>query len=279
MQIGIIRALPAPLAVTRNGARVVTRTGARAARVGAFAFEVWSRLLVDGLSMGPDERARELSWVAENMCALHGVRLSVRGPLPRSPSLLVANHVSYFDPLIIASLAPCTAIAKRQVAAWPCIGELSRRLGVLYVERECPANGARVLREAIRLLDAGVSVLVFPEGTTTRGDRVLPFKRGSFGAAAIAGVPIVPVALRYGCTHAPWVGNDTFLPHYMRAITKLYTRVSVEFLEPLAYAGARSVEELAGQAREAIARVLERERDEGAPVVPRLEDAWSVTAA
>jgi len=270
MQIGRMRSFPAPLAFTR--------TSTRAARVGAFTLETWSRLMVDGPAMAVDERARELSWVAENMCALHGVRLSVRGRVPRSPALLVANHMSYFDPVIIASQLPCTAIAKSEVAAWPCIGELCRRLGVLYVAREDALSGARVLRQALRALEAGVSVLVFPEGTTTRGSGVLSFKRGSFGAAALAGVPIVPVAIGYACADMAWVGDAMFLPHYVRTMAKPYTRVTVEFLDPLSYARARTAEALAEQARLAIVEARSRSGLAEAACVPQFADACLATA-
>ena len=270
MQTALMRSFPDSLAFTR--------TGTRAARVGAFTLETWSRLMVDGPAMAIDERARELSWVAENMCALHGVRLSVQGRVPRSPALLVANHMSYFDPLIIASQLPCTAVAKSDVAAWPCIGELCRRLGVLYVERDNPLSGARVLRQALRALDAGVSVLVFPEGTTTTGADVLPFKRGSFGAAALAGVPIVPVAIGYQCADMAWVGDAMFLPHYVRTMAKPYTRVSVEFLEPLSYAKAQTVEGLAEQARRDIIAARARSGHADGACVPRLADVCLATA-
>ncbi|MET0341160.1 MAG: lysophospholipid acyltransferase family protein [Polyangiales bacterium] len=272
MPTAIMRSFPDSLAFARNGAR----TSSRAARVGAFTLETWSRLLVDGPAMDSDERAHELAWVAENMCALHAVRPTVRGRVPSGPVLLVANHISYFDPLIIASLAPCTAIAKADVSAWPCIGELARRLGVMFVERESAVSGARVLREAMRRLEDGVSVLVFPEGTTTHGETVLPFKRGSFGAAALAGVPIVPVAIHYECADMAWVGNATFLPHYLRTITKAYTRVTVDFLDPLPRTG--SPELLAEQARRAIVDARAQRGLAEARCVPRLADVCYATA-
>ncbi|MDB4977718.1 MAG: hypothetical protein JWN48_6059 [Myxococcaceae bacterium] len=270
MQVALNRSLP------ELG---VTRTGSRAARIGAFALEMWSRLLVDGAPAAADERARELSWVAENMCALHGVRLRVRGTLPTQPSLLVANHVSYFDPMIISSLLPLTAVAKREVASWPWVGEVCRRFGVLYVDRDDPHSGARVLREALRSLERGVSVLIFPEGTTTHGQQVLPFKRGSFGMAALAGVPVVPVALRYESPAAAWVGDDTFLPHYVRTMAKPYTRVNVDFLPALRNAGAPDAAALAERARREIAGVLEERAHYGAYGVPRLADVGSIASA
>jgi lyso-ornithine lipid O-acyltransferase len=264
------RTWPEPLAFTR--------TGSRAARVGAFALETWSRLLVDGPSTPPDERARELAWVAENMCALHGVRMTVRGRAPSAPALLVANHMSYFDPMIIASLMPCTVVAKCEVGDWPCIGDVCRRLGVLYVERENAHSGARVVREILRSFDRGVSVLVFPEGTTTTGRSVLPFKRGSFGAAALSGVPIVPVALRYECKDLAWVGNATFLPHYVRTMSKPYTRVSVEFLPQLPHGDVRSAAELAQRARAAISSAIAYEHRRHDLPMSRLGDGWAATA-
>lgn len=271
MQIALTRSWPAPLAFSR--------TGSRAAKVGAFALETWSRLLVDGPSMAPDERARELAWIAENMCALHGVRMSVRGTAPRAPALLVANHTSYFDPLIVASLSPCTVVAKSEVGGWPCVGDICRRLGVLYVERENPQSGARILREILRSLERGVSVLVFPEGTTTRGQTVLPFKRGSFGAAALSGVPIVPVALRYECSELAWVGDATFLPHYMRTMAKPYTRVDVSFLPELAHADVHAAGDLAARARAAIAAAIAPSERLSPAGVSRSSDGWAAASA
>lgn len=256
----------------------VKRTGSRAAKIGAFAFEVWSRGIVDGNARSACERARELSWVAENMVALHGVRPSVHGVIPSQPSLLVANHISYFDPVVLSSLLPLTAVAKREVGSWPLIGEQCKRFGVLWYERENALSGARVLREAMRSLAHGVSVLVFPEGTTTTGASVLPFKRGSFGAAQLAGVPIVPVALRYQHPSAAWVGDQAFLSHYVRAVSKRYTRVSVEFLPALTATG-RTPWELAEQAHAAIGRALHAGDARSASHVSRFADVGTAATA
>src|SRR5262249_7678064 len=157
--------------------------------------ETMARLMLDGTSTSLDQRARELAWLCENLCGITGVRPRVVGEIPSEPCVLVANHTSYLDPLTIASLVRCAPIAKADIASWPCCGEIARRVGVRFVKRECPHSGARVLREGLRALAQGVSVLVFPEGTTTVGDHVLPFKRGAFGLARLAGVPIVPVAV------------------------------------------------------------------------------------
>ncbi len=239
----------------RSELSAVARTGNRAARVTAFFVETWSRMVARG-PVTPRECARELSWVAENTCALHGVRPSVRGRIPSEPCVLVANHISYFDPVVLASMLPLSAVAKREVSSWPLIGELSRKLGTLYVTRDDAHSGARCLREALRALEAGVSVLVFPEGTTTVGDSVLPFKRGIFGVAARAQVPVVPVCIQYDRADAAWVGDDAFLPHYMRAMTHACTRVNVRFMDALSATSGRDAQHVAEDARRAIARGL-----------------------
>jgi 1-acyl-sn-glycerol-3-phosphate acyltransferase len=270
MQGGRIRSLPD---------LGVTRTSSRAAKIGAFAFEVWSRGIMDGAAASHEERARELSWIAENMVALHGVRPSVRGELPNEPCLLVANHMSYFDPVVLSSLLPLTAVAKQEVGSWPLIGEQCKRYGVLWYARDNALSGAHVLRQAITSLERGVSVLVFPEGTTTSGDRVLPFKRGSFGAAQLAGVPIVPVALRYEHPSAAWVGEQAFLSHYVRAVSKRYTRVSVEFLPQLRNVQQHTPSELAEQARSAIERALHADDPRRASHVSRFADVGTRASA
>jgi len=233
----------------------VARTGNRAARVTAFLFETWSRLAARSV-VSPREQAKEQSWICENACALHGVRPSVRGSVPSQPCVLVANHVSYFDPIVLSSIVPLSAVAKREVGQWPLIGEVARKLGTLYVTREDAHSGARCLREAQRALEAGVSVLVFPEGTTTHGDSVLPFKRGIFGVAARAKVPVVPVSLRYDRPSAAWVGDESFIPHYMRAMTHACTRVNVRFMEPLMVPTVDDAHDVGEVARRMIARGL-----------------------
>ena len=88
-------------------------------------------------------------------------------------------------------------------------------------------------REAVTRLRSDVSVLTFAEGTTTSGRGVLPFRRGIFGAARIARVPVVPVAIRYEDPELSWVGSQSFLPHYLRTASKAVTHVHLHFMDPL----------------------------------------------
>lgn len=236
--------------------RASLRSSLRLTRVSMFLAETVTRHVLDGISQSPHECARELAWLGENLSALSGVRPHVTGPIPQEPCVIVANHISYLDPLVLASLAPCIPIAKSELRDWPVLGDTARRSNVLFVRRECALSGARVLREAHRALDRGVSVLVFPEGTTTHGRRVLPFKRGAFGLAQLASVPIVPVALQYSDEDAGWVGDDTFLPHFVRTLSRPFTPVNVRFLNAIESERDATAAELAEQARCDIARAL-----------------------
>ncbi len=224
----------------------------RVARAGLFLTETFGRLASSAAHEVPDDarsRALRLSWVAEQMCALHAIDGVVRGRLPDGPCVLDANHVSYNDPLVILAQAPAVPVAKREVAEWPLLGDPMRRLGVLFVDRSSPLSGARVLREARRGLREGASVLAFPEGTTTVGDHVLPFRRGVFGIAQQLGASVVPLTLRYDTPEAAWVGEAAFLPHYIRTTTRRATRVHLRFGPPLDPRRLGSAEELAERAR------------------------------
>ena len=207
---------------------------------------------------GASERARVeyLSWFAENFCALHGIHLRLRGRLPASPSVLVANHVSYVDPLVISSLLPCTAIAKRELGSWPIVGEVLCSAGILMLQRNDSYSGARVLRAAMCRLEAGISVLAFPEGTTTAGLDVLPLQRGMFGVARRLALPIVPIAISYDDPTTAWVGDQTFLPHYVRTTTRRRIRATVSFGEPVSPGGRSSPEDLAERVRRDIRTLL-----------------------
>jgi 1-acyl-sn-glycerol-3-phosphate acyltransferase len=186
----------------------------------------------------PGRVARRLSWLAENLCAVHGVRVEVGGQVPTGPSVLVANHVGYLDPMVLLAQLPAVPIAKRELSAWPVVGPTIGALGVVMVRRGDPYDGARALRHAMRALEGGTNVLVFPEGTTSRGNRVLPLRRGVFGIARRLGVPVVPVVVRYAEPGSAWVDDDWFLPHYLRTLGRSTVTAHVQFCDAVQSEGA-----------------------------------------
>ena len=144
--------------------------------------------------------------LAKRLAELNGLRLRVEGPLPCAPSLLVANHLGYWDAVLLGALLPLVAIAKSELSGWPALGKCGQALGTLYVRRGDVHHGARVLRQGLRRLSAGVHLLDFPEGTTTDGSQVLPFRRGPLAwlpARASSGAG--RLATREG---ACWLGGE-----------------------------------------------------------------------
>jgi 1-acyl-sn-glycerol-3-phosphate acyltransferase len=205
----------------------------------------------------PEDAAARLSAALRAVGDAHDLRVRVTGELPREPSLLVANHVSYLDPLAILSVVPAMPIAKHEVAAWPVVGGVARALGVAFVDRHRPWSRVRALRRVHAALVANASVLSFPEGTTTDGTRVLPFQRGCFGIAARLDRPVVPIAIRYDDRDLAWTGNAAFLPHYLATVKRERCDVHL-VIAPAIYARAgEAPERLAARARNVILRHLE----------------------
>jgi 1-acyl-sn-glycerol-3-phosphate acyltransferase len=157
---------------------------------------------------------------------------------------------------VLGQLAPCAPIAKGEVAGWPVIGSGAVALGVSFLERGNAMSGARVLRRALRSLDAGVAVLNFPEGTTSDGTRLLPFRRGIFGAARLAGVPIVPIALSYASPAIAWTGGASFMPHYLRTAARDQVAARLAIGSPILPWPRDSAGILAAAARREIAALL-----------------------
>lgn len=177
-------------------------------------------------------RARTLQRLCRSLSRLHRFDVRQSGELPTGPCVLVCNHLGYIDPVVLCSVLPLAPIAKAELASWPVAGDVLARSNVIFVRRGDAHSGAVVLRRALRSLAAGVSVLNFPEGTTTSG-HLLPFHRGAFWLARRAGVPLVPVAMRLGDPSLCWVDDQAFLPHYCRLWSRHDKRVELKFLRPL----------------------------------------------
>lgn len=132
--------------------------------------------------------------------ALVGVPLRVHGRenLPSEPAIVVCNHASYADGVVMTAALPrrYTFVVMAGAASWPVIGPTLARMGVVFVNREEARSGARQTRALIRRLEEGQSLAVFAEGTFDAAPGLMPFKNGAFVMAARAGVPVVPAAIR-----------------------------------------------------------------------------------
>ncbi len=252
------RAAAAPRKVSR-----ATRRLTHAAGLTANIAACMRRLeLLDAKGLDADgERLSFLQWLAGNVCAIHGIEVELLGAdvLARTietPAIVVANHISYVDPLAILARVPAFSIAKKEVAQWPFLGQVATQLGMIPYRRGDPFDGAQVLRRCEHVLRRGHRLLAFPEGTTTHGNDVAAFHRGVFFLAKRCGVPVVPVALRYSTQGAAWVGDQTFLPHYVKTTMRSVTRVSLQVcsgISPGRFASARA---LADRTRAVIASAV-----------------------
>ncbi|MCP3980114.1 MAG: 1-acyl-sn-glycerol-3-phosphate acyltransferase [bacterium] len=160
------------------------------------------------------------------LCTVLGIRRDVVGRPEGELFAVVANHVSYVDILVLASLYPSVFVAKHEVAGWPLFGRVARNAGTLFVNRERTRDVVRVGRDMKRALAEGCSLTLFPEGTSTSGAQVLPFLPSLLEPMAQSGVPCFSVSLTYetpGSSAPPsetvcWWGDADFVPHVKRLL-------------------------------------------------------------
>ncbi len=150
-----------------------------------------------------------------------GVRVAWRGALPAGPALLVANHRSWLDIVAVLAHHPCAFVGKQEVRAWPVVGRCADALGVVWVDRTRKRDLLRAVPALAGALRGGRQVLLFPEGTTSPGPGVLPFKSSLFEGAVRAGVPVVPVhvtgtAVAGDADALAWYGEEALLPNLRR---------------------------------------------------------------
>ena len=173
-------------------------------------------VLLLGLVLVPILRGPAVRAVARALLASLGVRLRSRGPAVRPGSLLVANHVSWLDIVVLMAHHPVRLVAKREVRDWPGIGTLAAVSGAIFLDRSRPKALPATVAQVAAALRAGRPVAVFPEGTTFCGPERGRFRPAVFQAAVDAGAPIVPVSLTYSSTAAAFVGDDTLWSSVVR---------------------------------------------------------------
>jgi 1-acyl-sn-glycerol-3-phosphate acyltransferase len=166
-------------------------------------------------------RAASARGWARFVARIVGMRLRVTGAPPTTPSLLVANHLGYVDVVALWSAVDGCFVAKSEVAGWPVVGVLGRVLRTLFIDRTRRRDVLRVLGEMEAALGRDEHVILFAEGTSSDGDRVLPFKSSLFEAAVRTGRPVACAHLAYRtATGSPpasqavcWWGDMTFPDH------------------------------------------------------------------
>lgn len=171
------------------------------------------------------------------LCAILGVRVASRGPVPRPPFILVSNHLSYLDIILLGTRLPCVFVAKSEIDGWPIFGALCRSVGTIFIERQAKRRLPQTLDQVEQALAAGQGVVIFPEGTSGAGDVVLPFRSSLLDLPARLDRPVHHATLGYRSpdpgapTHlaVTWWGDMPLGPH-LRALLELpWIEASLDF--------------------------------------------------
>ncbi len=204
-------------------------------------------------------RARVHRWWVRRLLAICGVELSIEGQLPLGGSLVVANHVSWLDILLIHAQRPVWLVAKAEIAHWPVVGPLARLAGTLFIERGDSRSRQKVQRTMTALLKCGDTVGVFPEAGIPGPPKVGRFHSRLLGSAIRARVGVVPMAIRYRDPSTGANAHDIavfgpgtgFLANAIRILSYPRLRAEVMVAEPLTHLEIGR-EGLARQARQVI---------------------------
>jgi lyso-ornithine lipid O-acyltransferase len=189
------------------------------------------------------------------LCALIGVRIREIGRRSTaSPALILSNHVSWLDICVITALAPVVFVAKSEVARWPVFGWLAKLQRTIFINRQARHQTGAATREIAARLLGGDAVVLFAEGTSSDGIRVLPFRSSLVGAVHHAlgnstdhnHVTVQPMSLAYvGFGGLPmgrglrervaWYGDVDLIPHLLRVLASGAVDVTVSWGEAVAY--------------------------------------------
>ena len=210
------------------------------------------RKIFFGLKVGPKGAVWVSGW-CRLIVRVMGLQFEVEGPLPEPCQhglAVVSNHLSYLDVLVMSATQPFIMVAKTEVRSWPLLGWMTAQAGTVYVQRADVKGGQTQTHAEVNAMMAdafrsGLPVLFYPEGTTTTGDGVLPFRRGLFNSVVYGKVPVRAAALSY--TQASrngampvgdevcFVGDAELAPHLFRLLGLTGLRAQVAFgSEPIA---------------------------------------------
>ncbi len=189
------------------------------------------------------------------LCAVLRIRVRVVGePVRDRAVLFVSNHVSWADILAIGSITPIAYVSKNEVAKWPLVGTAAKAQRTVFVDRARRHQTGDAIAEIVQRLAGGTSVVLFAEGTSSDGNRVLPFRSALMGAVkeaserAESGILIQPMSICYtglngipmGRQHRPtvaWYGDLDFMPHIKALMARGAVDAVISYGEPMAADG------------------------------------------
>lgn len=195
--------------------------------------------------LSAEQREMRVQAWALQFLALWGIHLRVVGqPVAQGPALMVANHISWLDILVIHAARHCRFVSKSDIRAWPLVGMLATGAGTLYIERSKRRDALRMVKDMADAMRQGDVVAVFPEGTTSDGRALLPFHANLIQAAIEADAPVQPMSLKFTdaqtgeTSFAPcYIGDDTLIGSVWRTLKAGRIEAVVHFGQPQAAQG------------------------------------------
>ncbi len=165
--------------------------------------------------------------------AIVKLEITKDGVQPEKGALLVSNHISWLDIIVIGQFLPAYFVAKSDISRWPIIGYLARQGGTIFIRRGDKQHIRTTAEKMVWLLKQKNNIIAFPEGTTTNGKEVLNFHSSLFQPALLTKSPIQPIALKYqgpALEHAPFIGDDDFVSHLIKMLSLDKIEVRLCFL-------------------------------------------------
>jgi 1-acyl-sn-glycerol-3-phosphate acyltransferase len=212
-----------------------------------------------------DPEPRRDAWVgtwAATLLRIFGVSAVMRGPMPvhGHGHLVVANHRSTADILVLLRAFGGRMVSRADLAHWPLVGPAARAVGTVFVDRSDAVSGAAAVRVIRSHLTQGSTVIVFPEGTTFPGDEVRQFHAGAFVSALHSGADIIPVGLAYGTGSEAAFVNETFPQHLARMAAADPSRVGMCIGAPITIRDKARAARLRDEAHAEVQRLVHEAR-------------------
>lgn len=238
---------------------------------------VWTRILLHVITgvcilffilpfSSQAQKDRHIQQWSKRLLKIFHIQLRLVGAdkLVSTPYLMASNHISWLDIQVINAFKPVRFVAKSEVRAWPVFGWMASQLGTVFIRRDSARHARQVVDQMAAVLKAE-SVCIFPEGTSTTGESVLPFKPNLFESAILAQAPVIPVAIAYrSCStglrsDAPaFIGEMGLVESMSNVISNRDMEVYLSLLEPYLFSNAAIPDrkELALYCQESIAKTL-----------------------
>lgn len=184
--------------------------------------------------LDPASRARVLQkWSARLLSGIE-INVVVQGQLPQE-GLIASNHLSYLDILVFSAVCDCIFVAKREVKSWPALGWISSLAGTIYIDRTRRVETHAIQPEMQSALSSGLPLVLFPEGTSSDGSRVLHFHSSLFQPALDLGARVTAAAIDYSmpdgdpAREACYWGDMRLFPHLLNLLTKESVQATLSF--------------------------------------------------